>query len=75
MLHKCKVFELVDCPQDWKVIKNQWVFDVKSDDHKKACLVAKGFFQVEGLDFDQVFSPVVRFETVPLMLALAAFEN
>ena len=31
MLHKCKVFELVDCPRDQKVIKNQWVFDMKSD--------------------------------------------
>ena len=31
MLHKCKVFELIDCPRDQKVIKNQWVFDMKSD--------------------------------------------
>ena len=35
----------------------------------------KGFSQVEGLDFDQVFSPVVRFETVHLMLMLAMLEN
>ena len=74
MLHKRKVFELVDHPRDRKVIKNRWVFDVKSDGRKKARLVAKGFSQVEGLDFDQVFSPVVRFETVCLMLALAALE-
>ena len=66
MLHKRKVFELVDRPRDWKVIKNQWVFDVKSDGRKKARLVAKDFSQVERLDFDQVFSPVVRFETVHL---------
>ncbi|GAW10078.1 reverse transcriptase RNA-dependent DNA partial [Lentinula edodes] len=46
-----------------KVIKNCWVFDVKSDGRKKACLVVKGFSQIEGLD-DQVFSPVVWFETV-----------
>ena len=51
------------------------VFDIKSDGHKKARLVVKGFSQVEGLDFDQVFSPVVRFETVHLMLALATLEN
>ena len=75
MLHKRKVFELVDHPRDRKVIKNQWVFDVKSDGRKKAHLVVKGFSQVKGLDFDQVFSPVVRFETVHLMLALAALEN
>ena len=75
MLHKRKVFELVDHPRDRKVIKNQWVFDVKSDGHKKARLVTKGFSQVEGLDFNQVSSPVVHFETVRLMLALAALEN
>ena len=75
MLHKRKVFELVDCPRDQKVIKNRWVFDVKLDGRKKACLVVKGFSQIEGLDFSQVFSPVVCFETVRLMLALAALEN
>ena len=75
MLHKHKVFELIDHPQDQKVIKNQWVFNIKSDGRKKAHLVVKGFSQVEGLDFNQVFSPVVCFETVCLMLALAALEN
>ena len=74
MLWKHKVFELVNHPHDCKVIKNRWVFNVKSNGRKKACLVAKGFSQVEG-DFDQVFSPVVRFETVQLMLALAALED
>ena len=48
---------------------------MKPDDHKCAYLVAKGFSQVEGVDFDNIFSPVVRFETVRLMLALAALEN
>ena len=37
--------------------------------------MAKGFSQVEGLDFDQIFSLVVRFETVCLILALAALEG
>ena len=35
----------------------------------------KGFSQVKRLDFDQVFSPVVHFETVHLMLVLATLEN
>jgi len=51
------------------------VFDVKPDGRKRACLIAKGFSQVEGKDFDQIFSPVVRFETVRLILALAALEG
>ena len=75
MLHKCKVYELVDLPKGHKVISNQLVFDVKTDGHKCAQLVAKDFFQVEGIDFNQIFSLVVRFETVCLMLALSASEN
>ena len=74
-LKKRDTFELVDRPTNRKTIKNCWVFNVKSDRRRKACLVAKGFSQVEGLDFDQIFSPVVCFETVRLILALAALEG
>ena len=63
-LQECKVYELVDRPTNHKVIKNQWVFNVKPNDHKHACLVTKGFSQVEGIDYDKLFSPVVRYETV-----------
>ena len=74
-LHKRDVYDMVECPRGRKVIKNHWVFDKKGDGHKRAHLVAKGFSQVEGLDYDQVFSPVVRFETVRLIFAMAALEN
>jgi hypothetical protein len=37
--------------------------------------VAKGFSQVEGVDFDEIFSPVVCYETVHLMFALASLEG
>ena len=57
------------------MIQNRWVFDVKPDGRKRAMLIAKGFHQIEGLDYNQVFSPVVRFETVCLILAMAALEN
>ena len=61
-------------PKGRKIIKNHWVFDIKSDKQKKARLVVKGFSQVEGVDYNEIFSPVVRYETVRLMLALAALE-
>ena len=69
------VLELVDCPDGRKVIRCRWVFDVKSDGRKKARLVALGDSQVEGVDYDVIFSPVVRFESVRLILVLAAREN
>ena len=37
--------------------------------------MAKGFSQVEGMDYDQVFSPVFHFETVRLIISMAALEN
>ena len=58
-LKKHNVYKL---PPGHKAIKNHWVFDLKSDGCKKACLVTKGFSQVEGLDFDEIFSPIVQFD-------------
>ena len=37
--------------------------------------MVKGFSQVEGMDYDQVFSPVVHFETVCLIISMAALEG
>ena len=74
-LRKREVFELVDLPKGRKLIKNHWVFDQKTDGCKKARLVAKGLSQVEGIDFNKIFSPVVCFETVRLMLAISALEQ
>ena len=70
-----KVFELTDLPKGRKVIKNRWVFDIKQDGRKKASLIAKGFSQVEGIDFNEIFSPVVYFKTVRLILALSLLED
>jgi len=47
-----------------KVVKNCWVFNIKPNGHYQSHLVAKGFSQVEGIDFDELFSPVVYYKTV-----------
>jgi len=57
------VYEIMDLPKRRKVVKNCWVFNIKPDGHYQSCLVAKGFSQVEGIDFDKLFSPVVCYET------------
>jgi hypothetical protein len=75
MLNERKVWEVTDHPTDQKIIKNCWIFDVKTDGRKNACLVAKGFSQVEGIGYNQIFSPVIQFETVQCMFALAALQD
>jgi Reverse transcriptase (RNA-dependent DNA polymerase) len=62
-LHQRNVFKLTNLPKSRKTIDCRWVFDIKSDSHKKARLVAQGFSQIEGIDFNELFSPVVRFES------------
>jgi hypothetical protein len=83
MLEKMKsieensTWELVDPPCRCRPIGLKWVFKVKRDEHGaivkyKARLVARGFVQREGIDFEEVFAPVARMESVRLLLALAA---
>jgi Reverse transcriptase (RNA-dependent DNA polymerase) len=58
--HHHNVFKLTSLPKGHKTIGCRWVFVVKLDGHKKARLVAQGFSQVKGIDFNELFSPVVR---------------
>jgi len=65
------VWELVDLPSGRKSIGNKWVFKIKRRadgmiDKFKAQLVAKGFTQIEGVDYKETFSPVVRIASIRL---------
>jgi hypothetical protein len=74
-LNDRNVWELVNLPQNRRPIKCRWVYDIKTDGRKRGRLVAKGFSQIPGIDFEETFSPVARFETVRLLLALSALED
>jgi len=72
-----KVWSLVQPKPDQKLIKTKWVFKRKlgadgSPTSYKARLVAQGFSQRPGVDYDETFSPVVRFESVRSIFAIAA---
>ena len=67
-----KVWDLVDLPPGRTPVKGRWVYVVKSDGRHKACFVAKGFTQIYRIDFEETFSPVARFESVRLLLSIAA---
>jgi hypothetical protein len=75
-----RTWELVDPPAGCRPIGLKWVFKVKRDERgaivkHKARLVARGFVQREGIDFEKVFAPVARMESVRLLLALAAARD
>jgi hypothetical protein len=73
-------WELADLPRGHRTITLKWVFKLKRDEagtivKHKARLVARGFLQQEGVNFDDAFTPVARMESVRLILALASQEG
>ena len=76
-LHDNSVWDLVQLPEGRKPVGSKWVFKVKTNadgsvERCKARLVARWYFQKEGLDYDETFSPVVRSESVCSVIALAS---
>ncbi|GJR65307.1 putative ribonuclease H-like domain-containing protein [Tanacetum coccineum] len=75
-----EVWTLVDLPNGKRAIGTKWVFRNKKDERgivirNKARLVAQGYTQEEGIDYDEVFTSVARIEAIRLFLAYASFKD
>jgi hypothetical protein len=74
------VWVLEPPPKNKNIIGTKWVFCNKEDEHglvvrNKAKLVAKGYSQVEGIDFGETFAPVARLEVIRLLLAYSSIND
>ena len=73
-MYENKVWTLIDLPKDRRAIEIKWIFKRKTDADSsvtiyKARIVAKGFRQVQGVDYDEIFSLVAMLKSVRIMLA------
>ena len=71
-------FEVAELPEDKRLVGRKWVYVIKDDDEKcvyKAQYVAKGYSQVQGIDYLETFSPTARMESVRMLIQLAVQNN
>ncbi|GJX29795.1 retrovirus-related pol polyprotein from transposon TNT 1-94, partial [Tanacetum coccineum] len=78
--YRNKVWTLVPLPYGKIAIGSKWVFKNKKDEHgiitkNKARLVAQGYSQEEGINYDETFTPVARMESIRIFLAFATNMN
>ena len=74
------VYEAVPHPKGRKIVGSKWVFRIKRGpdgniQKYKARIVARGFTQIEGIDYDKMFTPVAKLASLRTILALATEQN
>lgn len=72
-------WDLVRKPEDKRVLQNKWVYRIKHEvggsKRYKARLVVKGFRQKQGIDYNEIFSPVVKMTSIRVILSLVAVQD
>lgn len=79
-IEKNNTWEEIQLPKNRKAIDSKWVYKVKYDENGivskfKARLVARGFTQKFGVDYDEIFAPVVRSQTFRMLLSIAGTRD
>nr|GEW34421.1 putative retrotransposon Ty1-copia subclass protein [Tanacetum cinerariifolium] len=70
------VWVLVDLPPNCKTVGSKWIFKEKTDmdgivHTYKACLVAKGYTQLYGVDYEETFLPVAGIRAIRILISIA----
>jgi len=74
-LAKNKTWVIEPLPAGRTAIGCRWLFRKKGDGRYKVRLVAKGFSQKPGIDYDETYAPVAKFTTIRVLLALSCESN
>ncbi|GJY91400.1 retrotransposon protein, putative, ty1-copia subclass [Tanacetum coccineum] len=75
-----EVWVLVELPPNGKTVGNNWVYKKKTNmdgavHTYKARLMAKGYTQTPGIDYEETFSPVADIRAIRILIAMAAYYN
>ena len=79
-LNENDVWDVIPKPVGRKIVASRWVYKANGNDQGeveryKAQLVAKAFSQIIGQDYDEIFTPMVRYDSLTLSLALSACKG
>eukprot|EP00253_Pinus_taeda_P013564 PITA_13564 len=77
LLSENSAWEIVPRPEGKTMVGSRWIYKVKqaadgSVEKYKARFVARGFSQIEGIDYEETFAPVARYSSIRMILALSA---
>nr|GEW91442.1 retrovirus-related Pol polyprotein from transposon TNT 1-94 [Tanacetum cinerariifolium] len=77
---RLKVWKLVPCPDRVMIVALKWIYKVKLDKLRgvlknKACLVARGYHQEEGIEFKESFAPFARLEAITIFIVFTTHMN